>query len=57
MRSRLQRAIDRRDDAEEEHDKWAFSLSPSERRRSWERVVKLREKVERLRAVSEEGKP
>jgi hypothetical protein len=48
MRNRLQRAIDKYEDAEDRHEKWSFSLSPSERRRSWERVCKLKSKAERL---------
>lgn len=56
MRSRLERAIDRLDDAEHEHNKWGFSLSPSERRAAWRRIQRLRQKVERLEA-KREGKP
>ena len=48
MRSRLDRAIDKRDDLEDHLSKWAFGMTPSDRRWYERRIVKAQARVDRL---------
>lgn len=48
MRTRLERAIDRRDDLQDYLSKWGFGMSPSEKRAMERKIAKAAEKVDRL---------
>lgn len=50
MRTRLERAIDKRDDLKHDLAKWGFAYSPSHKRKLGKKIAKAEAKVQRLQA-------